>query len=567
MLIPLDTLDFSLPDLRTIPPPPEADQALRRTIAARGVLQPILVRPLGNKYQVVLGRRRSRFSIELGLPEIPAECRDMTEVEAIEAQIIETIQREAMHPVDQWKAAKLLLDAGSTVEDAAMAFGLDARAAQRMALLAMLHPDVEALIQTDMPNRSALGAIALASPEQQAAALKVPYAAPDGQPNWVVIANACRRSSIPRGFAIFDVDTAAVAFEEDLFAEPGAPNQFVTRDTAGFLAAQTAALQKRVTDGRADGHRIQLAGWQAQDIKVPSGWTRRWTEPPKTPPTGDTGQVLLVAISHAPHNFGAIVEALADPPRGTPLEAPQAHAGNPPRQSAPQARRGIEALTTGTAKAATSGRAIATGPDPVIDPEALSKRGQTIIAEAKTAALRDHLRHPPGAYEGLSLLTRCLLLALAGDNVDVRGSKYQSAELGHLVPLLVDPAGDLIELSDAAVLDLLGEVLARMLAITDQATDFGSGLVAEYIGHALDVPAPRLDTAEFLATLHGEELRKVSQAHLRGSVVHTTVVALRNYLVGKLPNWRPAVFGAPGPASKPAPRRRAPAKATESETV
>jgi len=147
------------------------------------------------------------------------------------------------------------------------------------------------------------------------------------------------------------------------------------------------------------------------------------------------------------------------------------------------------------------------------------------------------------------------LLALAGDNVDVRGSKYQSAELGHLVPLLVDPAGDLIELSNADVLDLLGEVLARMLAITDQATDFGSGLVAEYIGHALDVPAPRLDTAEFLATLHGEELRKVSQAHLRGSVVHTTVVALRNYLVGKLPNWRPAVFGAPG--RRQSPRRAA----------
>jgi hypothetical protein len=224
-------------------------------------------------------------------------------------------------------------------------------------------------------------------------------------------------------------------------------------------------------------------------------------------------------------------------------------------------------LTTGTAKAATASRAIATGPDPAIDPNSLTKRGQTIVAEAKTAALRDHLRHPPGAHEGLSLLTRCLLLALAGDNVDVRDSKYQSAEFGHLVPLLVDPAGDMIEMSNADVLDLLGEVLARMLAITDQATDFGSGLVAEYIGHALDVPAPRLDTAEFLATLHGEELRKVSQAHLRGSVVHTTVVALRNYLVGKLPNWRPAVFGAPGPASKPAPRRRAPAKATESETV
>ena len=268
-----------------------------------------------------------------------------------------------------------------------------------------------------MPSLSALGVIASAPLEQQAAALKVPYAAPDGQPNWVVISNACRQSSIPRSFAIFDIGKAGVAFEEDLFAEPGAPDQFVTHDTAGFLAAQTAALQARVQAGRAEGQRIQLAEWHAQDVKLPPGWTRRWNDLPKTPPTGDTGPVLLLAISRLPRNFGAAVEVFADPPNGAvlapprsrsitdrivaaaagpPLPAPRAaaaQAGNPPRQTAPQPKRGIEALTAGKPAASAEH-------GPALDPETLSAHARLIIAEAKTAALHEHLRHPPGAHEG-----------------------------------------------------------------------------------------------------------------------------------------------------------------------
>ena len=99
-----------------------------------------------------------------------------------------------------------------------------------------------------------------------------------------------------------------------------------------------------------------------------------------------------------------------------------------------------------------------------------------------------------------------------------------------------------------------------MLVISDPSAEFGSGPVAEYIAHALDVPAPRLDTAEFLATLHGDELRKVSHAHDANRSMPTSVAALRNSLIGKLPNWRPAAFGAPGPAPRPTPRRVAKAR-------
>ena len=548
MLIALNTLDFSGPDVRKIPPPPRADQALRDSIAARGVLQSILVRPHGNVFQIVLGRRRARASIALGLTDIPAETRAMTDKEAIEAQIIDNQQREAMHPIDQWKATKSLLDAGATVEDAAMALGLDTRAAQRMALLAMLHPDVTMLIQTRMPKPAELGAIALASPVRQATALKAPYAVMEGIPNWLVIGRACRASAIPRSFAIFDTETAGVVFEEDLFAEPGAPDQFVTRDTAGFLAAQITALAARVKAGRGDGQRIQAVGWKSADIVIPPGWTRRWTDPPKTPPMGDIGPFMLMAVSQGQVNLGKIIEVLADPPNDVtapPAKSSRGKAAPAPEPDIPLRREPERGMPLPGVNSPAKGA----DPEPglAIDPETLTKQGQTIMAAAKTAALREHLRNPPGAHESLSLLTRCLLVALSGDNVHINDGPYNQAPLRDLALLLVDPEGNLIDLTGAQVLDLLGEALARMLVITDPATFHGSGAAAEFIAKALDVPPPRLDTPEFLATLRGAELRQACRAHAPGRSMPTTIAALREQLAGALPDWRPAVFGASGP--------------------
>ena len=582
-LAPAD-LDFSLPDLRHIPPPPRADLALEVSIRARGVLQAILVRPFGNKHQIVLGRRRARACIKLGLPEIQAECREMSDREAMEAQLIENLQREGMHPIDQWKAAKKLLDAGSSIEDAAMAFGLDTRTAARMALLATLHPAIEALIQAEMPSTKALAAIAAASLEQQAAAVKAPYAAPAGQPNWTVIANACRRTAIPRGFAVFDVDKAGVVFQEDLFAEPGAPDQFVTHDIAAFMAAQTAALERRVEAAHLRGERVELVGWQPHGIKMPPGLAVCPGYQSTEPPTGDSDRVLLLAISQSPANFGAVMEVIAlhdeatAAPRGRAskgargVPAPEAPIDPAPRAMALRGASGplqhdrnaaLRAFTSAPspALAAAAARArhpgdpeMATGP--VIDPKTLTKRGRIIAASAKTAALREHLRHPPGAHEGPWLLARCLLLALAADNVQVYASKYTPTSFRDLTEHLVDAAGNLTEISTADVLDLLGEALARMLMFTSPPTDFGSGAVAEYIAHALDVAPPRLDTGDFLGTLGGDQLRAVSRASDPTRSMPVTVAALRKQLAGKLPHWRPAVFGARGP--KPARTRGTP---------
>lgn len=89
------------------------------SVKEKGVLMPILVRPLSKKgivrYEVVAGARRLMAAQLLGIEEIPARIVEMTDTEAREARIIENLQREDIHPLDE-AAAYALLRKGSKPE-------------------------------------------------------------------------------------------------------------------------------------------------------------------------------------------------------------------------------------------------------------------------------------------------------------------------------------------------------------------------------------------------------------------------------------------------------------------
>ena len=74
---------------------------LAASIKQNGVLQPILVRPLGNKFELVAGERRVRASLIAGLIEIPAVIKDGSVAEVLEWQIIENDQREDISALDR----------------------------------------------------------------------------------------------------------------------------------------------------------------------------------------------------------------------------------------------------------------------------------------------------------------------------------------------------------------------------------------------------------------------------------------------------------------------------------
>jgi len=90
---------------------------LAESIVARGVLQPIIVRPQGDGYQIIAGERRWRAAQRARLHEIPALVREMAESETFELALIENIQRQDLNAIEEAEAyARLIEQFGHTQE-------------------------------------------------------------------------------------------------------------------------------------------------------------------------------------------------------------------------------------------------------------------------------------------------------------------------------------------------------------------------------------------------------------------------------------------------------------------
>ena len=103
----------------------EALVALSESITARGVLQPIVVRPLPDgSYELIAGERRLRASKLAGLDSVPAIVRETDDSERLELALIENVAREDLNPVEEARAcATLVEDLGVTKEELARRLG------------------------------------------------------------------------------------------------------------------------------------------------------------------------------------------------------------------------------------------------------------------------------------------------------------------------------------------------------------------------------------------------------------------------------------------------------------
>src|SRR5688500_13708045 len=80
----------------------EALIALAESIKARGILQPLVVRPLpGGEYELIAGERRLRAARMAGIDEVPALVRDTDESDRLELALIENMAREDLNPVEE----------------------------------------------------------------------------------------------------------------------------------------------------------------------------------------------------------------------------------------------------------------------------------------------------------------------------------------------------------------------------------------------------------------------------------------------------------------------------------
>lgn len=89
----------------------QALEELAESIRARGIIQPIIVRPTADgRYQIVAGERRWRAAQKAQLHQIPAIVRDFSETETLEIALVENIQREDLNPIEEAQAYRRLID-------------------------------------------------------------------------------------------------------------------------------------------------------------------------------------------------------------------------------------------------------------------------------------------------------------------------------------------------------------------------------------------------------------------------------------------------------------------------
>lgn len=95
----------------------EALAELGRSIAARGLIQPIVLRPHGHRFQIVAGERRWRAAQKAHLHDVPAIVRDFNDAETLEVALIENVQRQDLNAIDEAKAyRRLMSEYGHTQE-------------------------------------------------------------------------------------------------------------------------------------------------------------------------------------------------------------------------------------------------------------------------------------------------------------------------------------------------------------------------------------------------------------------------------------------------------------------
>jgi ParB family chromosome partitioning protein len=125
--IPVQDIPLELIDPSATQPRQHFDEGQLRDLVAsieqHGVLESIIVRPRGERYEVIAGERRVRASRLADRSTIPAQLRDIDDQAARQVQIIENLQREAIHPLDEADAYEALSDSDAACTPESIAIG------------------------------------------------------------------------------------------------------------------------------------------------------------------------------------------------------------------------------------------------------------------------------------------------------------------------------------------------------------------------------------------------------------------------------------------------------------
>jgi ParB family chromosome partitioning protein len=123
---------------------------LAASIEASGLLQPVVVRPVGSRYELIAGERRLRAVTRLGWPTIPAVVREVDDQAALTLALIENLQRDDLSPIDTALGyQQLMSEFGIAQAEVARLVGRDRSTVANTLRLLKLPRDVQALVQAN----------------------------------------------------------------------------------------------------------------------------------------------------------------------------------------------------------------------------------------------------------------------------------------------------------------------------------------------------------------------------------------------------------------------------------
>src|SRR3954454_5161403 len=159
----------------------EALLALAESVKARGILQPVVVRPLaGGSYELIAGERRLRAAVIAGVGQVPAIVRETDESERLELARIENMAREDLNAIEEARAcATLVDDLGMSKEEVARRVGRSRVAVSN--LIRMLDLPDDALTMVERRELTAGHARALLTCRDHARRRELARAARDGE--------------------------------------------------------------------------------------------------------------------------------------------------------------------------------------------------------------------------------------------------------------------------------------------------------------------------------------------------------------------------------------------------
>jgi ParB family chromosome partitioning protein len=464
---------------------PQADALLLATIRAVGIIQPPIVAPEvggGNGFVIDAGHRRVAQAIAAGLEEIEVLVDEAANDNGAMRSMVENIAREALNPVDQWRAIERLVMLNWTEEAIAAALALPVRQIRKLRLLAGVLPAMlEQMAKGDMPKEQELRTIAAASVEEQAEVWKKHRPKKTETVTWWSVAQALDKRRMFARDARFDDDLArayGIAWSEDLFAPANEDGRYTT-DVEAFLAAQHEWMSNHVPKR---GLIVEATRWG--EPQLPAKAQRIYGKAGK----GDCTAMYL-------DQHGAV----------------QTAAYRMPEVAKPKPKAtGSDGADPGTGEVDDTDVGVVSKPRPDV-----TRKGIEMIGDLRTDALHEAFAHAPIEDDTLMAL---LVLAFAGDNVTVAsgadGHSWGFGRMARHAVRLIGRDGNL-DYDRETLQQVARAVLTDVFSAREDRTQ--SGMVARVAGMAIGADGflPNMGTEDFLSCL--------SRTALEASCVDTPV--------------------------------------------